>query len=173
MLNATPVYLKIWVFIIISGNTIIIVTIIITETTTNVVAVIMVVLIPSLQCSSSCWKRIPSVGVSLPWWQQNRRFRIRHFSLCKQTWKRVRRLMERTHWETSAMCLCLRLTHRSSSSCSRTSFSRESPMPLVSYLKRKSQTNTKRCQKHKIAVQSAYPNCKGGFALLVDVILDW
>lgn len=39
-----------------------------------------------------------------------------------------------THWDTSAMCLCLRLTHRSSSSCSRTSFSRESPMPLVSYL---------------------------------------
>lgn len=39
-----------------------------------------------------------------------------------------------THWDTSAMCLWRRVTHRSSSSSRRTSLIRASPMPLVSYL---------------------------------------
>lgn len=39
-----------------------------------------------------------------------------------------------THVDTSAMCLCLRVSHRSSSSSSTTSFIRVSPIPLVSKL---------------------------------------
>lgn len=41
-----------------------------------------------------------------------------------------------THWDTSAMCLWRRETQRSSSSSRRTSLTRASPMPLVSYLGR-------------------------------------
>lgn len=41
-----------------------------------------------------------------------------------------------THWDTSAMCLWRRDTQRSSSSSRRTSLTRASPMPLVSYLGR-------------------------------------
>lgn len=39
-----------------------------------------------------------------------------------------------THVDTSAMCLCLRVSHRSSSSSSNTSFILVSPIPLVSNL---------------------------------------
>lgn len=41
-----------------------------------------------------------------------------------------------TYWDTSAMCLWRKVTHRSSSSSRRTSLIRASPMPLVSYLGR-------------------------------------
>lgn len=41
-----------------------------------------------------------------------------------------------SYWDTSAMCLWRKVTHRSSSSSSKTSLTRESPMPLVSYLER-------------------------------------
>lgn len=39
-----------------------------------------------------------------------------------------------THFDTSAMCLCLRVSHRSSSSSRTTSFNLVSPIPLVSKL---------------------------------------
>lgn len=42
-----------------------------------------------------------------------------------------------THVDTSAMCLCLSVIHRSSSSSSTTSFILFSPIPLVSKLTRK------------------------------------
>lgn len=126
--------------------------------------VIVTVLIPSLQCSSSCWRRIPSTGVLLPWWQP-----VIHETLRYAQTNVKKCVMKSTHWETSAMCLCLRLTHRSSSSCSRTSFSRESPMPLVSYL------NRKRKKKTLSETKFAYSNCKIFIVrvLLVDVVLDW
>lgn len=41
-----------------------------------------------------------------------------------------------SYWDTSAMCLWRRVIHRSSSSSRSTSFTRASPMPLVSYLER-------------------------------------
>lgn len=75
------------VFIIITGNTIIIVTIIITTSNCKSSGSYSGIIIPSLQCSSSCWRRIPSAGVSLLWWQQTRRFIITHFSMYKQVWK--------------------------------------------------------------------------------------
>lgn len=41
---------------------------------------------------------------------------------------------QKSYWDTSAMCLCRSAIHRSSSSSRSTSFTRASPMPLVSYL---------------------------------------
>lgn len=97
-------------------------------------------------------------------------------SLCKDIqW--MKRIMKKiTHWDTSAICLCLRLTHRSSSSCSRTSFSRESPMPLVSYLKKKrhwlTDSNLKlmwMCYRKSVLIWSFV--CFA-FYVLVDVVFD-
>lgn len=42
-----------------------------------------------------------------------------------------------SYWDTSAMCLWRSAIHRSSSSSRSTSFTRASPMPLVSYLGRR------------------------------------
>lgn len=100
--------------------------------------------LPSLRCSSFCWQRSPSADVSPPWntAAHNEYARKKIVFLKKYEYTRTKSY---THWETSAMCLCLRLTHRSSSSWRRTSFSRESPIPLVSYLGR---TNTSQENKY-------------------------
>lgn len=100
--------------------------------------------LPSLRCSSFCWQRSPSADVSPPWNTAAHTEYVRKKIVFFFKYEYIR-TKSYTHWETSAMCLCLRLTHRSSSSWRRTSFSRESPIPLVSYLGR---TNTSQENKY-------------------------
>lgn len=49
-----------------------------------------------------------------------------------------------SHLETSAMCMCRSSTHRSSSSSSRTAFSRDSLSPVVSYLEDQDRSEDRR-----------------------------
>lgn len=116
--------------------------------------------------------RIPSADESLPWWQQSTNSNTQDTSVRRDR-DEVPSMKKSTHWDTSAICLCLRLTHRSSSSCSRTSFSRESPIPLVSYLKRRKHTGTSSSLiKTCTALLSRFLISSSVFLLLVDIILN-
>lgn len=112
--------------------------------------------LPFLQCSSFCLQRILWGNESQPceeeWEPQkvrkskwmNERWFFMCFHLCGSFSQSFRFVVKEagflgeesvTHVDTSAMCLCLRLSHRSSSSSNRTSFVLVSPIPLVSKLK--------------------------------------
>lgn len=99
---------------------------------------------PYRLCSSSCLKKTPSGTGSPPWGEEegtavsgegdpNSGVSGNAKPSVPPRWQTACR---DTHWDTSAMCLWRKVTHRSSSSSRRTSLIRASPMPLVSYLGR-------------------------------------
>lgn len=108
-------------------------------------------LVPYLQCSFVCWLRNPSEILSPPCKGIQLLLSIFYYKWGERN--NVERRKATTHWDTSAMCLCRRDTHRSSSSCRSTSFSRESPIPLVSYLQYSIHTEASASLHHPVEPQ--------------------
>lgn len=83
----------------------------------------------------ACW-RLCQGRESTHWWAPPKLPGVSETALGEKCPSLERGRGRASYWDTSAMCLWRSVIQRSSSSSRSTSFTRASPMPLVSYLER-------------------------------------